>query len=286
MREMDRRVGILRLLLADIADRERQAEEARKQLHGQLQRIVDFTVQYNGGVSNALAGMAEVEGSLPTTGGLTAPPRPPARARPRRAARPHRHARHRRGPAPPRRAGNHARPVVVRLAGRRRAHARSPAGWHPSARRHAEPRRDRRRDPQPARRYRGRQRRRGPLPRQRRHRPARQLERPESSPMAARRPGEPMRADRDVRDSAHRSPRWLRDFPSARHAHPNAHQLTRTNGRGSLRNSGAREAHRAPRQPAGSFPTTKGITTAGLASPWLRPLVAYIAARIPSPALR
>ncbi len=61
MREMDRRVGILRLLLADIADRERQAEEARKQLHGQLQRIVDFTVQYNGGVSNALAGMAEVE---------------------------------------------------------------------------------------------------------------------------------------------------------------------------------------------------------------------------------
>ncbi len=64
MREMDRRVGILRLLLADIADRERQAEEARKQLEGQLRRIVDFTVQYNGGVSNALASMAEVEDRL------------------------------------------------------------------------------------------------------------------------------------------------------------------------------------------------------------------------------
>lgn len=64
MREMDRRVGILRLLLADIADCERQAEEARKQLEGQLRRIVDFTVQYNGGVSNALASMAEVEDRL------------------------------------------------------------------------------------------------------------------------------------------------------------------------------------------------------------------------------
>ncbi len=64
MRELDRRVGILRLLLADIADRERQAEDARKQLRGQIQRIVDFTVQFNGGVSNALAGMAEVEDRL------------------------------------------------------------------------------------------------------------------------------------------------------------------------------------------------------------------------------
>lgn len=64
MRELDRRVGILRLLLADIADRERQAEDARKQLRGQIQRIVDFTVQFNGGVPNALAGMAEVEDRL------------------------------------------------------------------------------------------------------------------------------------------------------------------------------------------------------------------------------
>lgn len=64
MREMDRRVGLLRLLLADIADRERLAAEESKRLRGQLRRIVDFTVQYNGGVANALAGMLEVEERL------------------------------------------------------------------------------------------------------------------------------------------------------------------------------------------------------------------------------
>ena len=64
MREMDRRVGMLRLLLADITDRERIAGEESKRLRGQLKRIVDFTVQYNGGVANALAGMAEVEERL------------------------------------------------------------------------------------------------------------------------------------------------------------------------------------------------------------------------------
>jgi chromosome segregation ATPase len=64
MREMDRRVGLLRLLLADITDRERLANEAHRQLRGQLQRIVDFTIQYNGGVANALASMLEVEERL------------------------------------------------------------------------------------------------------------------------------------------------------------------------------------------------------------------------------
>ena len=64
MREMDRRVGFLRLLLADIADRERQAKEAVSQLRAQLRRIVDYTVQHNGSVANALAGMAEIEERL------------------------------------------------------------------------------------------------------------------------------------------------------------------------------------------------------------------------------
>jgi hypothetical protein len=64
MREMDRRVGFLRLLLADIADRERQANEAVSQLRAQLRRIVDYTVQHNGSVANALAGMAEIEEQL------------------------------------------------------------------------------------------------------------------------------------------------------------------------------------------------------------------------------
>jgi chromosome segregation ATPase len=61
MQEMDRRVAILRLLLADLGDREREAAAAATQLRAQLARLVDFTVQYNGSVQNALGAMAEVE---------------------------------------------------------------------------------------------------------------------------------------------------------------------------------------------------------------------------------
>jgi hypothetical protein len=61
MQEMDRRVGMLRLLLADITDRERRAGDALRQLRGQRARIVDFTVQFNGGVANALTALREVE---------------------------------------------------------------------------------------------------------------------------------------------------------------------------------------------------------------------------------
>jgi hypothetical protein len=58
---MDRRLGLLRLMLADITDREKQAQTGLATLRMQLKSIVDFTVQFNGGVGNALAGMAEVE---------------------------------------------------------------------------------------------------------------------------------------------------------------------------------------------------------------------------------
>jgi hypothetical protein len=61
MQEMDRRVGMLRLLLADIGDRERRAGDALRQLRSQRARIVDFTVQFNGGVANALTALREVE---------------------------------------------------------------------------------------------------------------------------------------------------------------------------------------------------------------------------------
>ena len=61
MQEMDRRVGMLRLLLADIGDRERRTGDALRQLRGQRARIVDFTVQFNGGVANALTALREVE---------------------------------------------------------------------------------------------------------------------------------------------------------------------------------------------------------------------------------
>lgn len=64
MQEMDRRVAMLRLLLADVADRERQASDSARLLRGQLNRIVEFTIQRNGGVSNALATMADTEERL------------------------------------------------------------------------------------------------------------------------------------------------------------------------------------------------------------------------------
>ena len=64
MQEMDRRVALLRLFLADIADRERGVKDASAQLRAQLSRLVDFTVQFNGGVANALSALAEVEDRL------------------------------------------------------------------------------------------------------------------------------------------------------------------------------------------------------------------------------
>jgi hypothetical protein len=64
MQEMDRRVALLRLLLADIADRERRTKDGATQLRAQLTRIVDFTVQFNSGVANGLSALAEVEERL------------------------------------------------------------------------------------------------------------------------------------------------------------------------------------------------------------------------------
>src|SRR5579872_6636468 len=64
MQEMDRRIGFLRLTLADITDRERQAGETTRQLRAQLARVADATVQFNGSVTNALAAMSEIEERL------------------------------------------------------------------------------------------------------------------------------------------------------------------------------------------------------------------------------
>jgi hypothetical protein len=64
MQEMDRRIALLRLLLADVTAREGQAREAQDQLRGQLTRIVDFTVRQNAGVGHALSAMGEVEERL------------------------------------------------------------------------------------------------------------------------------------------------------------------------------------------------------------------------------
>lgn len=61
MQEMDRRMALLRLLLADIETRAREARHALEQLQKQQRRIVDFAVRQNIPVSSALSSLAEVE---------------------------------------------------------------------------------------------------------------------------------------------------------------------------------------------------------------------------------
>lgn len=64
MDELGRRVGMLRLLLADLTARHEQTEALQGQLRSQIERLVEFTVQRNAIVSNALAAMAEIDERL------------------------------------------------------------------------------------------------------------------------------------------------------------------------------------------------------------------------------
>ena len=64
MQEIDRRMGLLRLMLADITAREAQSRQKREHLLAQQQRIVDFAVQRNAGVASALTLLAETEAQL------------------------------------------------------------------------------------------------------------------------------------------------------------------------------------------------------------------------------
>lgn len=61
MQEMNRRIAMLRLLMVEIGDRERQAQQIAEQLRTQLPRIVDFAVRHNTSVSSALSSLADVE---------------------------------------------------------------------------------------------------------------------------------------------------------------------------------------------------------------------------------
>jgi hypothetical protein len=64
MQELDKRIGLLRLLLADVDAREQQRAEISKQYRLQLQRVVEATVNQTGDLSAALAVMQEVEERL------------------------------------------------------------------------------------------------------------------------------------------------------------------------------------------------------------------------------
>jgi hypothetical protein len=64
MQELDKRIGLLRLLLADIDMREQQRAGLSKQYRVQMQRVVEATVSQAGELGAALAAMQEVEERL------------------------------------------------------------------------------------------------------------------------------------------------------------------------------------------------------------------------------
>lgn len=64
MQELEKRIGLLRLMLADIVAKKAQLSEMEKQYRAQLSRIVEFVVYREGDVANALSLMSEVDGKL------------------------------------------------------------------------------------------------------------------------------------------------------------------------------------------------------------------------------
>lgn len=64
MREIERRQGMLRLLLADLTARREQTETALHQVREQKARLVEFTVQRNAPVTSALTALAELDERL------------------------------------------------------------------------------------------------------------------------------------------------------------------------------------------------------------------------------
>lgn len=64
MQELEKRIALLRLLLASIEGKRDQLSVMESQYKSQLTRIVEFTVYREGDVANALSLMAEVQGKL------------------------------------------------------------------------------------------------------------------------------------------------------------------------------------------------------------------------------
>ena len=61
MQELDKRIGMLRIMLADVEGKRVQLADMEKQYHAQLSRIVEFVVYREGDVGNALSLMSEVQ---------------------------------------------------------------------------------------------------------------------------------------------------------------------------------------------------------------------------------
>jgi chromosome segregation ATPase len=61
MQEIEKRIALLRLLLADVEGKRAQLSEMERQYEAQLARIVEFVVYREGDLGNALSLMAEVQ---------------------------------------------------------------------------------------------------------------------------------------------------------------------------------------------------------------------------------
>jgi predicted nucleic acid-binding Zn-ribbon protein len=64
MQELDKRIGLLRLLIADMEAKQAQLMQMGNQYRTQLSHIIEFVVYREGDVGNALSLMAEVQGKL------------------------------------------------------------------------------------------------------------------------------------------------------------------------------------------------------------------------------
>src|SRR3954447_15098636 len=64
MQELEKRIGLLRLLLADITGKREQLREMDAQYRTQLRHIIDFVVYREGDVGNALSLMSDIQAKL------------------------------------------------------------------------------------------------------------------------------------------------------------------------------------------------------------------------------
>jgi hypothetical protein len=64
MQELDKRIALLRLLIADLGSKKTQLAEMEEQYRVQLSRIIEFVVYREGDPANALSLMSEVQGKL------------------------------------------------------------------------------------------------------------------------------------------------------------------------------------------------------------------------------
>ena len=64
MQELEKRIGLVRIMLADISNKQKSLSQVEGQYRSQLATVVDFVVYREGDVGNALGVMSEVQTKL------------------------------------------------------------------------------------------------------------------------------------------------------------------------------------------------------------------------------